>query len=209
MLVLLVVLCVAYYFGEKGMGDEGEETELKCVLSGVDGETYCVRDRRNIQRAADLIARVATTCDRFVTKLGQKYPKDEAVQRLVERFDKEKLKEILPTNKHEALTTNKGEMVEVCLTQNSKDINQPLIDDHTLTFVALHELSHIMDINVDHNEGYWKQFRFLLKEADEMGFHKPVDYSIQPKDYCGQLISESPFYNHSGAPDEIYVPMRS
>ena len=36
--------------------------DLKCVISSVDGNKYCVRDRREVKAAADILARTTDKC---------------------------------------------------------------------------------------------------------------------------------------------------
>ena len=37
---------------------EMDTSSLKCVISGVDGKKYCVRDRKDLSETADLLAQV-------------------------------------------------------------------------------------------------------------------------------------------------------
>ena len=51
-----------------------------------------------------------------------------------------------------------------------------LIDEHTLMFVAIHELSHVMTKSIGHKSEFWENFKFLLENAKEAGIHDPKDY---------------------------------
>jgi len=44
---------------------------LKCVISRVDGNTYCVRDRKQLNKAVDLFAKVSGKCDELVKYVGK------------------------------------------------------------------------------------------------------------------------------------------
>lgn len=180
---------------EAGVWGENPPTTLTCIVSTVDGEKYCVRDReeRTMQRAVDLLARVTGNMQRFVDALRAKYPDDEDVARLHRNFDRGAVAEILPNSTFEAVTTNKGEQVEFCLLRSKSDTER-LIDEHTLTFVALHEVSHIMCPEEGHTDLFWRIFRFLLKEAKDMGVHEPRDYARSPAKYCDRTINDSPFF---------------
>ena len=72
--------------------------------------------------------------------------------------------------------------------------NENLIDEHTLTFVAIHELSHVMTKSIGHKQEFWDNFKFLLENAKEAKIHDPVDYSKKPTEYCSLTISDSPYY---------------
>ena len=78
---------------------------------------------------------------------------------------------------------------------NSGESSDKLIDDNTLTFVALHELSHIGTAEVGHTPTYWQNFKFILENAVEAGIYKPVDYKKKPKGYCGMTITDNPYYD--------------
>ena len=169
---------------------------LKCIVSGVDGDTYCVRDRSNIHDAADLLATVVTKCKNLVTYCGHKYPDNEAVQRLVQKFNPQKISETLPNSEHTAYSENKGEKIAFCLNK-IKSEESKLIDINTLTFVAIHELAHVMTQTEGHTQEYWGHFKFLLIQAKEAGIYDPIDYKKNPEEYCGMTITDNPYYNHA------------
>ena len=68
------------------------------------------------------------------------------------------------------------------------------IDENTLTFVALHELSHIASKSIGHTEEFWSNFKFILHEAEEIGIYKVVDYSKNNVQYCGMKITSNPYF---------------
>ena len=78
-----------------------------------------------------------------------------------------------------------------------KNKGQQLIDENTLTFVALHELAHIMTKSVGHTEEFWDNFKFLLENAKECNVHQPRDYKKDPVEYCGMDIHDNPYYDHN------------
>lgn len=186
MIIFIVGIIIKLYF-------DSEAYQLSCISSNVDGKTYCVRERAKIQLVADLIATVANKMQKLVDHMHKTYPDRENIQRLKKRFNIEKIGEILPTSKHTAYSENKGEKIRFCVTEE-KDNNR-LIDENTLTFVAIHELSHISSKSIGHNNEFWDNFTFLLKHAVDIGMYKPVDYKKQPRRYCGMKISDNPYYN--------------
>jgi hypothetical protein len=94
---------------------ESDAYNLKCIISDVDGERYCVRDRMQIQEAADLLAKVTQNLKDLVVYCGKKYPEDERVQRMVQKFNPTKISETLPTSEYTAYSENKGEKLAFCL----------------------------------------------------------------------------------------------
>jgi len=70
-----------------------------------------------------------------------------------------------------------------------------LIDIETLTFVAIHELAHIMTESVGHKKEFWENFKFLLQNAKEANIYNPRDFKKTPQQYCGMQIDDNPYYN--------------
>jgi len=58
----------------------------------------------------------------------------------------------------------------------------------------LHELSHVMTKSVGHTDEFWGNYKFLLKEAAEIGIYDPIDYAKEPQRYCGMTITDNPYY---------------
>jgi len=187
--IIFLVLGICFY-----MYKERETFQLKCIVSTVDGNKYCVRERDNVQPAADLLARVTEKCKSFVKHLENKYPDKKSVTRLVKGYNPQKVMETLPNSEYTAYSENKGAKLAFCLNKKKEEPGK-LIDEHTLTFVALHELSHIMTVSIGHKHEFWQNFKFLLEEANEAGFHEPFDYKNEPQEYCSMKISDNPYYD--------------
>jgi len=176
---------------------ESETFNLKCIISDVDGLTYCVRDRKNKEDSANLLAEVNQRCKSIVKYLHEKYPDDERVIRLVKGFNPRKINEILPTSKLTAYSENKGEKLAFCLNRKEapSKTEYTLIDIETLTFVAYHELTHIMCKSYGHTDEFWNNFKFLLENAKTAGLYHSHDYKKNPTEYCGMTISDNPLYD--------------
>ena len=125
--------------------------------------------------------------------MEEKYPSRENVKRLAKNFNPKKIVEILPTSSYTAYSENKGEKIAFCTTV--KKNGNKLLDENTLTFVAIHELGHVMTESIGHKKEYWENFKFLLKNAAKMGIYDPVDYKKKPKEYCGMNITDNPYYD--------------
>lgn len=171
-----------------------DSIDLKCVISTVDGNKYCVRDRKEVPAAADLLARVSVKCKDVVQYVFEKYPDKDNVLRLHDGFNPKKIMETLPTSEHTAYSENKGEKLAFCLNKKNENNNE-LIDESTLTFVALHELAHIATKSIGHKSEFWENFKFLLTEAKEAGLYIPKDYKSAPQEYCGMKIRDNPYYD--------------
>ena len=122
-----------------------------------------------------------------------KYPDNVDVQRLVAGFNPQRIVETLPTSKLTAYSENKGEKIAFCL--NKQKNGSRLIDLNTLTFVAIHELAHVMTVSIGHKPEFWNNFKFLLENAKEANIYNPIDYKENPADYCGMTITDNPYYD--------------
>ena len=129
----------------------------------------------------------------MVAYMDKNQPNDPRTKRLVEGFNPTKISETLPTSELTAYSENKGEKIAFCL-NTSKEGNK-LIDLNTLTFVALHELSHIMTKSIGHKQDFWENFKYLLQHAKESGIYDPIDYKKNPQQYCGISINDNPYYD--------------
>lgn len=183
---VILLLCIKIYL-------ESDTFNLRCIISEVDGNKYCVRERSKITLAADLLATVTQKLKDLVEHVGNKYPDKENVKRLVDNFKPSRIRETLPTSKLTAYSENKGEKIAFCLTTQKN--NNDLIDIETLTFVGIHELAHVASVSVGHKEEFWENFKFLLEEAKAAGIYDPVDYKKNPQEYCGMTISDNPYYD--------------
>jgi hypothetical protein len=172
--------------------DTSDAFQLTCIVSKVDGNKYCVRERKKLEAAADLLAKTTEKCKELVEYVGKKYPEKENVQRLVAGFNPQKISETLPTSSYTAYSENKGEKLAFCLNRTKED-NENLIDENTLMFVATHELSHIMTVSIGHKSEFWENFKFLLENAKTAGLYEPEDYKKKPKEYCGMKITDNPY----------------
>jgi hypothetical protein len=183
----VLLVCLKIY-------SDSELYNLKCIISSVDGNKYCVRERSKEKEAANLLATVTDKCKKMVEHMKNTHPDDSRVKRLVNGFNPKKISETLPTSELTAYSENKGEKIAFCLNKKKED-NTQLIDLNTLTFVALHELSHIMTTSIGHKQDFWNNFKYLLENAKSAGIYDPVDYKNNPKDYCGMTITDNPFYD--------------
>ena len=182
---ILIIALRIYY--------ESDAFNLKCISASKDGHTYCVRERQKLELAANLLASVSEKCKLLVNFVKDKYPGNARVNRLVKGFNPKKISETLPTSKLTAYSENKGEKLAFCL--NTTKDGDRLIDINTLTFVAIHELAHIMTTSIGHKQDFWHNFKFLLINAKEANIYKPVDYKKNPQPYCGMDITDNPYYD--------------
>ena len=184
--LMIFLFCLKIYY-------ESDAFSLKCIIASKDGNRYCVREREKLELAANLLAKVTQKMKDMVAYMKKTHPTDERTIRLVDGFNPKKISETLPTSELTAYSENKGEKLAFCL-NTQKDGNK-LIDIDTLTFVAFHELTHILTEKVGHPQIFWQNFKFLLQNAKAAGIHEPVDYKATPTNYCSMVINDNPFFD--------------
>jgi hypothetical protein len=190
LIAFIIGICVYMYY-------DSDALQLKCIVSAVDGNKYCVRERDNVQKAADLLAKVTEKCKALVEYMGKKFPDNPDVQRLVKNFQ--------PPQGHgnpahqriyRPYSENKGEKLAFCLNQQKTE-NNNLIDEHHLD-VCLHYTSFpILRPNpVGHKSEFWQNFKFLLEKRQRGPYSAiPRDYKKKPREYCGWKIHDNPYYD--------------
>ena len=166
------------------------------IKSSVDGNTYLVRDMPDKQEAADLLARVRQRMQKLYNYLIATYPEKLQVKQLRQNFkpDPSRISESTPDAEHTSYSVNKGESVHLCLRQRQGN-NESLVKENVMTFVALHEMSHMITPTVGHGPDFWNNFGWLLKIAEDQGIYAYEDFSAHPVSYCGVKITDSPKYD--------------
>ena len=191
-ILLYIIIAFVIIIGLK-IYSESDAYNLKCIISDVDGKRYCVRERMSMELAANLLANVTQKLKDLVIYCAKNYPDNEKVQRMVQKFNPTKISETLPTSEYTAYSENKGEKLAFCL--NKEKNGSKLIDINTLTFVAIHELAHIMTVSEGHKQEFWQNFKFLLEQAKASNIYDPINYKKNPESYCGMDITDNPYYD--------------
>ncbi len=184
----ILIICGYIYY-------DSDAFQLKCIVSTVDGNKYCVREREKLQEAADMLARITVKCKELVDYVHKKHGDQDNVKRLVEGYNPQRVMETLPTSEFTAFSENKGEKIAFCLNTKREGVSN-MIDEHTLMFVAIHELAHVCTKSIGHKTEFWDNFKFLLENAKAANIHLPVDYKTKPAEYCGMNIKDNPFYDN-------------
>lgn len=182
--IFILSMCIYMYI-------ENKRNDLIYVKSDIDGEKYLVQKYNDSKLAANLLSKTRKKLNDLTNYCYKKY-NNKATTRLRNKFDSDVIVEVGKGSKYTSYSVNKGEKIVLCL--RSRDGNNKLIDENTLIFVAIHELSHVMTITKHHQKEFWDNFRFLLKKAIEMGIYENINYKNDPKPYCGITISSSPLF---------------
>lgn len=165
----------------------GDMTYLRSKTNGSD---YRVRNLPDKEGAVEVLARTHQRLKKACYILKERHPTDQRVIRLNERFPNTSLAEADGSGKHTSYSINKGEKIVLCL--RAKDGSDSLVDENLLLFVALHEISHIMTKSVGHTPEFWGNFKFVLENCQQAGLYQCIDFSRDPKKYCGITVTNSP-----------------
>jgi hypothetical protein len=119
----------------------------------------------------------------------------ENVVDLVVRWNPLEISEGSPHNssKETAYTVNKGESMVYCL--RDRDDRAKLVDEHLLSFVAIHELTHVFTESFEHPPRFWEHFKWLLLELEAAGIYTSENYGNTPRYYCGLFVNHNPRFD--------------
>lgn len=157
------------------------------VKSNTDGRKYLVRTLSDSQEASEKLAELNIKINKIIDK--SLTIKDHPTIDRLNRYNPDTLSETIPGSKYTSYSINKGESIAICLRHKDNSF----MEWNTIIFVALHEIAHILTIEEQHPPIFWKNMKFLLEQAEEIGLYVPVDYSKTPEEYCGMQISSSPY----------------
>jgi hypothetical protein len=180
------------------------------VKSAVDGRDYVVQNKPDKQQAADMLAQVRQRMIKLVDYLKTNgnnagssqgpaaSPNDEKeygsyqsrVDRIVQRFNPDRISEGNEDIRYTTYTLNKGEKIVFCLRARGED--DRVHDLSMMTFVAIHELAHIASVSQNHTEEFKMNFAWLLRHAVACGVYNVEDFRARPRRYCGIDVTDSP-----------------
>jgi hypothetical protein len=185
--VTIIVIIIAIY-----IKFESNNTELITVASSKDNRKYIVRNLPDSHLAADSLSMLRNKLIKIVEYMGNKYSEDDRVKRLVKNFNPDAISESLPDSKYTSYSVNKGEKILFCIRQRDEQNN--LVDLNTMTFVGIHELSHLMTVSIGHEKEFWDNMEFLLKCILDSGqnIYQYQPFHKDPKPYCGTTITDTP-----------------
>ena len=154
------------------------------------GNEYLVRNLSDKVEAANKLGSISDSLKNLVNNLNENDDKKgEYIKQLKESFNPEYITENIPGSIYVAYSVNKGEELSLCIRDKG---SEEFIDNNTIIFVAIHELSHIMTPETGHTSLFWDNMKYLLEQASSHGIYMPQDYSQSPVEYCGMDINSTP-----------------
>lgn len=180
----------------------------KNICSSLDGRCYNIStkfDKNTYIDASDRLAYLNIFSITLIKHLRNKYVFNNAgnnymyymVIQLLKNYDPNNIIENTPkTNVNTSYVEDKGKVFAICLREKITGDNN-IHDKHTLEFILLHELAHLASYNYGHGYEYWTNFKILINEAYIMGLHDPIDYSLNPVNYCSLVIDYNPYFDNN------------
>jgi predicted metal-dependent hydrolase len=167
----------------------------KYLKNDVDKETYVGQKAKN--QKDTIQGQEGGSADNQELEMQIKNKLKDDIARLVSNFNPDAFSETTPDAKYTSYSVNKGEKIVFCL-RDKKD-GENLVKENIMTFVAIHELGHLMTKSVGHEPEFWNSFKLLLKIAIDNGIYKNIDFNSTPKDYCGVKITDTPLKLKGGS----------
>lgn len=167
--------------------------EVVYVTSDIDNQRYLVRDLKDKQKAANMLARLKKKIDELVVHLSSnkdKFPEYRSyIEQLENKISNAVINESSEDSVYTSYSVNKGEQIVFCL--RSKRIRNQLHDVNLVTYVLLHELAHVGCPEYGHTPLFKKIFAFFTNEAMKIGIYEKIPFNQEPTEYCGLTITES------------------
>jgi hypothetical protein len=202
--VLFVILLAIFAFIFKTYFYDG----TKGVVSTLDGKIYDVRQGPYEQRKADLLSFIKMKLTILVQTLRKdpQYNMTEPVLRLLSNWERGiSIKEIGNMESDAAYVINKQHMA-FCLQDkpypgsNVKTTN--LEDTNLISYVAIHELAHMMSDETGHGSEFVSNFEFLLDYSKDIDYNDPFTKKVEKlyiplnqlktsDNYCGVSLTNA------------------
>jgi hypothetical protein len=200
--VIIIILCLIYRFNE---------TEYVTSDSGNIYLLKTIEDKKTSKQSANALDQINTSNVILIDYLLKNYQDTLWITKLNENYKRNGsgLSEAAISAGLTSFTIDKTDM-NICLrTRDNEDI---LYDYNTLMYVDLHELSHMGNYDINgypiegHGIEFIQKFKFILKTAIKLGLYNWVNYNINPKEYCGIVIT-SQILSNIDLTSDIMLPM--
>lgn len=127
----------------------------------------------------------------------------EMYQRFIARYNPHNMFENNPVSDvNTSFVESKGKRIGICLRQKQVNIGE-FHDMNLLIYVMLHEMTHIMTKEIGHDRIFWQNFKLVLQDAthlvddDSRPIYRPIDYKLQPINYCSLHVKYNPYFDNT------------
>lgn len=178
-------------------------SEIKYVTSDIDGKVYLIRRGNNksekfLKDSANTLALINKNIMVLIEHLQENFQNDDDkshfIKKLKDNYMPYIISEAAVDPRYTTYTIDKRDM-HICL--RTRDTNEQIYDMNILMYVVLHELAHLCNYDkngrpiLGHGSEFKFIFRFLVEEAMKLNIYKHTNYSIEPQEYCGIMITTS------------------
>lgn len=185
--IISLIVFIYFYYNYK---------DMTYVKSNIDGSYYLVRSAHDKQQAANVLARlrnnVLILADHLYKNRNLKENAEyiQYIDRLYDRANDIIIIESSQDSIYTSYSINKGEQIVFCL-RSRKNANM-LHDINLMMYVVLHEISHVAcPVYDNHGPLFKKIFAFITNNAIQIGLYTKLNFSSQPEEYCGLMITDS------------------
>lgn len=180
---LTVAALALYYAGPKNT----------VAMEGSDGKTYEMQNLPHKEEALKLMVKIHENLEKLkVYYTEPALAADPPVGRFLANFNSDVFVENDMQSSDTSYSENKGQKIVVCLRDKTRPPDYPLVDENTIMFVILHEMSHLMTETIGHTPEFWNNFKRVLHDAVGLGIYRAVNYAQSPTPYCGMKITDTP-----------------
>lgn len=151
------------------------------ITSLVDNNKYLVNNTYKKHDVSDAIAKLNQNMKSLIERLSNKEIKKKLEDRTQNTEFMENAKKF-PPKKETSYTVNKGDRVVLCVVDYS---TMELYDMNTLMYVVIHELAHIANDTIGHDDSFYSIFNYLLQESIFTGIYSFYNFDKLPQHYCG------------------------
>ena len=165
-------------------------TIVEASSTGMKVQVYNGKNKQSADLLSEIIQRMFKLRN-YLIENKDKYSDHKEYIILLEKNlneDRTQIYENDPNSDLTSFSVNKGEEVAFCL--KSKKTGE-LHEINLLIYVALHEMAHIACPEIGHGELFKKIFNFLTLRAIDIGLYANDDYTKNPVEYCGMVLSSS------------------
>jgi predicted metal-dependent hydrolase len=197
-IIILLLVVVIVYFIYRSIYVYNEVSYIK---SDIDNNEYIIRrgntkSEKYLKDSANTLAeinkRVLKLVDHMDKKYAHDYTKRYFIDKLKQNYTWDILSEAALDSRYTTYTVDKQDM-HICL--RTRDSNEKIYDIDLLMYVVLHELAHLCNYDknsqpiIGHGKEFKEIFRILVLESIDLGIYNYTDYTQNPKEYCGIVIS--------------------
>ena len=196
MLYILIIIVILYFFYIIFI----KYNEVVYIKSDIDNNYYIIRrgnkDEKYLKKSANILSEINKRIEKLIVHLDVNFKnyndKNYFIKKLKENYSFDILSEAAIDSRYTTYTINKQEM-HICL--RTRDNNENMYDINLLMYVILHELAHLCNYDIDgnpiqgHGEEFRNIFKFLVIESIKLNIYEYENYSKNPKEYCGIIVS--------------------